>query len=271
MLFRDVYSVWSNPGDLKIVSSSLNYYLEILNVSGLCDLYSKILHRYLQFLRTLSLSPLYFSPTKAARFSRLYVHHISIFSGWANLKGKKKTPLGCGHQLPWKFLDNTSTAQLIRLVTPQNITHFSSRQTAFTPRQALPSLRALQAGMQEPWSLCPCVCPVAAEAPAAGRSRCFLVFFSRESPRRYLQWNAKHQLGTSGPTRSRIPSQQAGKRPALGCFLGRELHLGTCTQQSSAQSSPKRQFSPLSSKEKLVHHQLRSTVRLCSAEGSALK
>lgn len=69
-----------------------------------------------------------------------------------------------------------------------------------------------QAGLSKPIHLVgrnagkPCsVCLFAVEAPAANSNRCFLVFFSRESPGRYLQRNAKHQHGTRGPARSHIP------------------------------------------------------------------
>jgi len=85
----------------------------------------------------------------------------------------------------------------------------------------------------------PSLCPFAVDAPAAGSNRCFLVFFSRESPRHYLQWNAKKQHGTYGPTRSHIPLRASRQdilhRSATNsdAFLGSELCLGTGTQKFS--------------------------------------
>lgn len=120
--------------------------------------------------------------------------------------------------------------------------------------------------MQEPWS----VCLFAVEAPAANSNRCFLVFFSREGPGCYLQWNAKHQCGTPAPARSRIPPEHEGNTTStqpppqgqhLRCFPGEWAGLGLMHSKHSAKSPPHNHFF---CKEKLAYQQLWSAVHLCS-------
>lgn len=93
------------------------------------------------------------------------------------------------------------------------------------------------------------VCPFAVEAPAAGSNRCFLVFFSRESRRLCLGWNAKPQRARRARRGAaflrRTPSMQRGHHggfPGTSCIWGHTHKFQP--NQHSKDSSPPYFFSP---------------------------
>lgn len=103
---------------------------------------------------------------------------------------------------------------------------------------------------------------------ACGRSnRCFLFFFSRESPSRYLQWNAKKKKPPPerhlGPAGSRIPFRASGNaalplpQPEV-CSQGVTASVCRCLKISVTPPVERQFFTPREGQ--LVYQQMQSVV-----------